>query len=33
MYGLAICKEILAFDRGKFKTVPFASENNTVELN
>lgn len=33
MYGLAICKEILAFNRGKFKEIPFASENNMVQLN
>jgi len=30
---LAICKEILAFNRGKFQSIPIASENNTVQLN
>jgi len=33
LYALALCKEILAFNRGKYKSIPFASENNTVELN
>jgi len=33
MFGLAVCKEILAFNRGKYKSIPFASENNTIELN
>lgn len=32
-YGLAICKEILSFNRGKYRSIPFASENNTIELN
>lgn len=32
-FGLALCKEILAFNRGKFQQIPFASENNSVNLN